>query len=724
MTSITHAALSAALLVCFAALLAPPGASVCAQNAFLVAKAKALHASANQAAVDLKAAQEDAAKQAAEVAAATQTLSDLQGPDLALNDRISIISDMNNSVADAQYDLDIANNILVLRIADLAAFQADPSTHPQIPEARKAVNDATRSARMTSMLLEEWGLVVQEAADAERDAERAVRANPTSLMAQAALVEAQYYRQSVEEVLPDIVFSAARAHTSGQLNVSAVANTADVTVAEASSPSAPREGFALSFLGQWRKENAAEIGYRVAEPASARFRGGAAGGAAQDGGSDVSEAAGVEIKELDAFAVVQQRTTLPLSTNKHSAIRSLSCPLLYLVLPPPFPPSPLPPSPAHLVGSHQFKVTPGDAIYVEKLNFAHVNDVKAFTIAAVEGAAVEGAALHDATVHDEAALDAKVIVFKKKRRKNYRRTNGHRQWTPRVSPCLVAGLPIEELDAHLNFRRGWTLGFVDDVEDKTQILPFLRANMDPSLHRRKRRVLVDLGANEFETSVTWFLRMYPLDFTEIHAVEVQTDLFQKPSTPPLEVPAYEINSQSRLRPFGRGPAGFPAWLMDRVHPYNFFISSQDNQEENATNRDQLKELLGYPNTMNVTRWLLDELQLTEEDTVMVKMDIEGAEWASMVNVTRWLLDELQLTEDDTVIVKMDIEGAEWAVLHEWLAIPHMPAIVDELFVEVHYHHPSMHAFTWTPDKFNRTLDETTRLLTDLRRAGFYVHPWP
>ncbi|CAI5957715.1 unnamed protein product [Closterium sp. NIES-65] len=688
MTSITHAALSAALLVCFAALLAPPGASVCAQNAFLVAKAKALHASANQAAVDLKAAQEDAAKQAAEVAAATQTLSDLQGPDLALNDRISIISDMNNSVADAQYDLDIANNILVLRIADLAAFQADPSTHPQIPEARKAVNDATRSARMTSMLLEEWGLVVQEAADAERDAERAVRANPTSLMAQAALVEAQYYRQSVEEVLPDIVFSAARAHTSGQLNVSAVANTADVTVAEASSPSAPREGFALSFLGQWRKENAAEIGYRVAEPASARFRGGAAGGAAQDGGSDVSEAAGVEIKELDAFAVVQ-------------------------------------------VGSHQFKVTPGDAIYVEKLNFAHVNDVihleKVLLIGSPSESLIGRPTLPGAFVSalvEEHALDAKVIVFKKKRRKNYRRTNGHRQWTPRVSPCLVAGLPIEELDAHLNFRRGWTLGFVDDVEDKTQILPFLRANMDPSLHRRKRRVLVDLGANEFETSVTWFLRMYPLDFTEIHAVEVQTDLFQKPSTPPLEVPAYEINSQSRLRPFGRGPAGFPAWLMDRVHPYNFFISSQDNQEENATNRDQLKELLGYPNTMNVTRWLLDELQLTEEDTVMVKMDIEGAEWASMVNVTRWLLDELQLTEDDTVIVKMDIEGAEWAVLHEWLAIPHMPAIVDELFVEVHYHHPSMHAFTWTPDKFNRTLDETTRLLTDLRRAGFYVHPWP
>ncbi|CAI5510219.1 unnamed protein product, partial [Closterium sp. Naga37s-1] len=54
--------------------------------------------------------------------------------------------------------------------------------------------------------------------------------------------------------------------------------------------------------------------------------------------------------------------------------------------------------------------------------------------------------------------------------------------TPRVSPCLVAGLPIEELDAHLNFRRGWTLGFVEDVEDKTQILPLLRGAMDPKMH--------------------------------------------------------------------------------------------------------------------------------------------------------------------------------------------------------------------------------------------------
>ncbi|CAI7810919.1 unnamed protein product [Closterium sp. NIES-53] len=209
--SISRAALAVSLLVCFTALLAPPAAFVSAQNAFLVAKAKTLRASANQAAADLNAAQADAVKQAAEVAAANRTLSDLQGLDPALNDRISMIAEMNNSVADAQYDLDIANKILVLRIADLSAFQADPSTHPQIPAAQKAVSDATRRARMTSMLLEEWRLVVQEAADAEKDAERAVNKNPTSLVAQATLVEAQFYRQSVEDVLPDIVAQDARA---------------------------------------------------------------------------------------------------------------------------------------------------------------------------------------------------------------------------------------------------------------------------------------------------------------------------------------------------------------------------------------------------------------------------------------------------------------------------------------------------------------------------------
>ncbi|CAI6005155.1 unnamed protein product [Closterium sp. NIES-65] len=211
------------------------------------------------------------------------------------------------------------------------------------------------------------------------------------------------------------------------------------------------------------------------------------------------------------------------------------------------------------------------------------------------------------------------------------------KWTQRVSPCLVAGLPIEELEAHLNFRRGWTLGFVDDVEDKTQVLPMMRGAMDLKMHTRERRVYIDLGAKTFDTSVTWFLRMYPLDFTEIHAVEARPDVFQKPNTTVPKVLANDLGEDSRLRPKGQGPADFPQWLLERVHPYTFFVSSMDDQEKN------------------------------------------------MVNVTRWFLEDLQLKEGDSVVVKMDIEGHEWAILQHWLSNPRMAAIVDELFVELPLH---------------------------------------
>ena len=47
---------------------------------------------------------------------------------------------------------------------------------------------------------------------------------------------------------------------------------------------------------------------------------------------------------------------------------------------------------------------------------------------------------------------------------------------------------------------------------------------------------LDLGGNRFETSVTWFARMYPLDFTEVHVFEVEPNFFvvPKPMTPQQE----------------------------------------------------------------------------------------------------------------------------------------------------------------------------------------------
>ncbi|OVA14923.1 Ribosomal protein L21 [Macleaya cordata] len=86
------------------------------------------------------------------------------------------------------------------------------------------------------------------------------------------------------------------------------------------------------------------------------------------------------------------------------------------------------------IGSHQFKVSNGDSIYTERLKFCEVNDKlilsKVLMVGSKSQTIIGRPILPDAAVHavvEEHALDAKVIIFKKKRRKNYRRTKGHRQ---------------------------------------------------------------------------------------------------------------------------------------------------------------------------------------------------------------------------------------------------------------------------------------------------------
>lgn len=86
------------------------------------------------------------------------------------------------------------------------------------------------------------------------------------------------------------------------------------------------------------------------------------------------------------------------------------------------------------IGGHQYRVAEGDVLYVDrqgeesgdKITFDRVlltNDGDGeldFGAPAIDGASVE------ATIVDHIKAD-KVIVFKKKRRKGYRKKNGHRQ---------------------------------------------------------------------------------------------------------------------------------------------------------------------------------------------------------------------------------------------------------------------------------------------------------
>eukprot|EP00262_Sarcandra_glabra_P005233 TRINITY_DN1660_c2_g2_i1.p1 TRINITY_DN1660_c2_g2~~TRINITY_DN1660_c2_g2_i1.p1 ORF type:complete len:268 (-),score=41.92 TRINITY_DN1660_c2_g2_i1:267-1070(-) len=103
------------------------------------------------------------------------------------------------------------------------------------------------------------------------------------------------------------------------------------------------------------------------------------------------------------------------------------------------------------IGSHQFKVSNGDSIFTERLKFCEVNDKLILNRVLMLGSKTQTIIgrpiLPNAAVHavvEEHALDAKVIIFKKKRRKNYRRTKGHRQELTKLRITDIQGIEMPQ----------------------------------------------------------------------------------------------------------------------------------------------------------------------------------------------------------------------------------------------------------------------------------------
>ncbi|EPS57370.1 hypothetical protein M569_17448, partial [Genlisea aurea] len=104
------------------------------------------------------------------------------------------------------------------------------------------------------------------------------------------------------------------------------------------------------------------------------------------------------------------------------------------------------------IGSHQFKVSNGDSIFTEKLKHCNVNDMlllnKVLLLGTEAQTMIGRPILPDAAVHavvEEHAFDARVIIFKKKRRKNYRRTTGHRQELTKLRITDIKGIEVPQM---------------------------------------------------------------------------------------------------------------------------------------------------------------------------------------------------------------------------------------------------------------------------------------
>ncbi len=86
-------------------------------------------------------------------------------------------------------------------------------------------------------------------------------------------------------------------------------------------------------------------------------------------------------------------------------------------------------------GGKQYKVEPGDLVKVEKISGDPGTQVELESVLAVsdpeQGIRLGTPVVEDAVVKAtimRTARDRKIIVFKKKRRKAYKKRQGHRQW--------------------------------------------------------------------------------------------------------------------------------------------------------------------------------------------------------------------------------------------------------------------------------------------------------
>ncbi|KAL3638730.1 hypothetical protein CASFOL_016637 [Castilleja foliolosa] len=99
-----------------------------------------------------------------------------------------------------------------------------------------------------------------------------------------------------------------------------------------------------------------------------------------------------------------------------------------------------------MVGGRQYIVFPGRYIYTQRLKGASVNDKitlnKVLLVGTKTSAYIGKPIVANATVEaivEEQTLDKKVIVFKYKKKKNYRRNIGHRQPITRIRVTSITG---------------------------------------------------------------------------------------------------------------------------------------------------------------------------------------------------------------------------------------------------------------------------------------------
>ena len=157
-----------------------------------------------------------------------------------------------------------------------------------------------------------------------------------------------------------------------------------------------------------------------------------------------------------------------------------------------------------------------------------------------------------------------------------------------------------------------------------------------------------------------------------------------------------------------GANGFfasPKYLLDSYAPYQPFthaIMIEPEPHFSATVPS------GYSERYNITFLPIYAEVATGSKTDMIK-----------------LLPTL-VTKDDFVVLKFDVDPnryaqgptMEWGFMFSIMQNPDIAALVDELYIELHFHFPSLYWYHY------HSQWEALDALRYLRSKGAIVHPWP
>ena len=231
-----------------------------------------------------------------------------------------------------------------------------------------------------------------------------------------------------------------------------------------------------------------------------------------------------------------------------------------------------------------------------------------------------------------------------------------------------------------------------------QVIPFFLANfVDAASY--PRRIYIDLGIKDFESSMCWIMQNYPVKFDRIYGFECATDF--------RNVAALAPNTEKCIKGSTAESIGYQnvQEVMNSMSLYYNYIGLQDDASTS-------------PPTKGLSQFF-QEVGIREDDFVVMKMDVEGLEFDL---IERMISDGSYKLVDE---VRYDMYNRTFnsTTIFSFVSENRQPFLFFiQLFVEIHYTHPEMSLWGW--DMFSHSLSDAQALFTKARDAGMYIHPWP